>query len=363
MISFLLSKFPYNLRFKLTYSYNLIRAIPKLIKHRFKGFYGLGLKNSIVSLEASSICQLKCPSCPTNIGHLPKTQTEGVVEMGFLKFKDFKSFIYKNHGIKNIELSFRGEIFLNPDLKQIIKYAYHKKINLTAYTGVNFNDVEKNVLEFLVKYQFKYINISLDGTNKYTYGIYRRGGDFNKVIENIKTINAFKKKYNSKFPKLFWQFIIMGHNESELLVARKMARKLGMTFITKLNWNPSYSPTKNAKFVRKHSGLGVSSLNEFYQKYKKPYINYCKQFWTSPQITWNGKLIGCVYNKFDDFGNVFETSLKKCINSDKYKNTKLVLLGIKETTENPICKNCIMYKYLQNKPIKKLDIITNVNIR
>jgi len=42
-----------------------------------------------ISLEASSICQLKCPICPTSKGEIRNS----VVGSGFLKFDDFKSLL------------------------------------------------------------------------------------------------------------------------------------------------------------------------------------------------------------------------------------------------------------------------------
>jgi hypothetical protein len=95
-------------------------------------FYPYGIR-----MESSSICQLKCPSCPTSKGTISKS----VVGSRYLKFDDFKKIIDENSWINKIELSNWGEIFLNPDLLKIIKYAYENSISLTARNGVNFNTV------------------------------------------------------------------------------------------------------------------------------------------------------------------------------------------------------------------------------
>ena len=84
-----------------------------------------------IRIEASSKCQLKCPICPTGKG-LTKSE---VIGWGHLKFENFKDFIDKNPSIKNIELSNWGEIFLNPELKDIIRYAAEKNIALSAGNG------------------------------------------------------------------------------------------------------------------------------------------------------------------------------------------------------------------------------------
>ena len=69
-------------------------------------------------LEASSNCQLKCPSCPTAAGEIQKT-----LGGGFLSFENFKRLIRENPQIRLIELSNWGEIFLNPEIVDIMEYA------------------------------------------------------------------------------------------------------------------------------------------------------------------------------------------------------------------------------------------------
>lgn len=297
-------------------------------------FFKYGVIGNSIRIEASSICQLKCPECPQAKGKLE------IIGKGYLKFEDFKKFVDNYPNFRNIGLSNYGEIFLNPELKNIIKYAYEKNINLTAYNGVNLNAASEEIIRCLVKYRFKAITISIDGACNDTYKIYRRGGNFDRVIDNIKKINYYKQKYNTKFPRLTWQFIIFGHNEHELLTARKMARELNMQFKTKLNWSSSYSPVKNKEFVRKESGLKATSQQEHERIFNKVYLMLCFQFWFEPQINWDGKLLGCCVNTWGDFGNVFESGLKKCLKSEKYVYIKKMLLGKKRDRKDIPCIHC-----------------------
>ena len=159
--------------------WNIIRTFIKQI------IYSYTEKPKHIQLDLCSMCQLKCVKCPMDN---PPTRRQ-LFGWGYLKFEDFKNFVDKNKYIKSIETSRMGEIFLNPDLDKIIKYAFDKKIELTAGNGVNLNYLKEETAENLVKYKFKRLTISIDGATPETYAIYRRGGDFNKVIENIKLIN------------------------------------------------------------------------------------------------------------------------------------------------------------------------------
>src|SRR4030042_1631302 len=121
-----------------------------------------------IRLEASSVCQLRCHSCPNaDKAILPTVGT------GFLRLSDFQKLLDENPWIEKIELSNYGEIFLNPDLLEIIKHAYKRKVALTAANGVNLNSVKIEVLEGLVKYKFRRMTVSIDGASNETYKQYR----------------------------------------------------------------------------------------------------------------------------------------------------------------------------------------------
>lgn len=287
------------------------------------------IKPNQIRLEASTICQLQCPSCPNTQGIIKKN-----IGAGFLKFEDFKTFIDKNFWISHIELSNFGEIFLNPDLGKIIEYAYRKNVALFASNGVNLNTVSDSVLESLVKYKFRHINCSIDGTSDETYKIYRRRGNFDRVIENIEKINRFKNLYKSEFPQLTWQFIIFGHNEHEIAIARKRANDLNMHFFVKLSFDETFSPVRNKDLVMKESGLGVASHSEFIHKYGRPPYLFCAELWQRPQINWDGRVLGCCINKWGDYGNAFDSDLIQVLNNEKTEYARQMLLGNAESRED-----------------------------
>ena len=88
-----------------------------------------------VRLEACSLCQLDCPVCTVRL--LEKKAPKDW--LGYLKFDDFKKFVDDNAFFKEIALSNNGENFLNPELGEIIKYAYMKKLKVRACKGFNLN--------------------------------------------------------------------------------------------------------------------------------------------------------------------------------------------------------------------------------
>ncbi len=287
--------------------------------------------HKMIRLEASSMCQLQCPACPTG----QRKTKELKVGWGTLTFDHFKSIVDNNPKIKYIELSNWGEIFLNPELKKIIEYAFLRDIHLSANNGVNLNSLTQEMAQLLVKFRFRSMTISIDGASQDTYVNYRRNGNFKKVIENIESINRYKTQYGSKYPNLRWQFVVFGHNQHEIPLARDMAKRLGMRFFTKQNWSAQYSPTQG---TQKHT---PSQGNQT----EAPYIlSYCNQLWISPQVNWDGTLLGCCVNRTVSFGNVFETGLENCLNSESYRYLKRMVAGKADARANMPCLGCRYYR-------------------
>ena len=144
--------------------------------------------------------------------------------MGYLKFDDFKNFIDK-YDIEKVELSNKGEIFLNPELSEIIKYAHKKDIAYSAADGVNGNYLTDDMAELLVKTQCRELTFSIDGATNDVYKIYRVGGNLDKVLENLKKVLFYKNKYSSQYPFVSYKFIVFGHNEHEIIPAKEKAKE------------------------------------------------------------------------------------------------------------------------------------------
>ena len=336
---------------------------------------------TIIRLEACNECQLNCPAC--GIREAEQRIIEKGGGFGYLKFSDFKHFIDNHSFIKTLELSNNGEIFLNPELDDIIKYAYEKGITLLANNGVNLNTVSEKTLENLVKYKFSSIFVSIDGATPDVYKIYRRGGDLNTVLNNIKIINKYKKQYDSEFPHLTWQFIVFGHNEHEIDLAKERAKELDMDIRFIANESPDYSPVHNPEMVEEKTGIqfvdrNADETNNGEEVPQEDYsgtvdyeetdnaqdeeeqkvgvvendmgAEYCLGLVRFPQINFNGDLLGCCILAEDNFRvNVFKEGLLNALNSNDVLKAKLMLSDFtKGPYEGLACSSCGVYNDLKN---------------
>lgn len=319
---------------------------------------GMPSTPSSIRLETSSYCNLRCPSCPTTTRAIDPT-----IGRGFLKLADFQQLLRANPGLRHIELSNYGEIFLNPDLIPIMAFAHERGVRLAAHNGANFNRVTDEQLAALVRYEFDAIRCSIDGASDASYRIYRRNGDFGTVISNIEKLNALKRAHGATRPVLVWQFVVMGHNEHEIPLAREMAQRLGMNFQLKLTWDPDFAPVQDHAALRRELGDDATTREEYLQKHGVPYLAHiCDQLWDNPQYNWDGKLLGCCRNFWGDFGgNLFQDGLAGSLQAEKLHYARAMLLGHAEPRADIPCTTCELYlarrktgRWLKRRPIRHL---------
>jgi MoaA/NifB/PqqE/SkfB family radical SAM enzyme len=291
-----------------------------------------------IGVESSSLCQLSCPSCPTASG-----LAHAVTGKGWLQATEFETLLEENPWVRQVELSNYGEMFLNPQIPEILRIACERNVRLTADNGVNLNRASPEALEALVRYRFHSMKCSIDGCTPGTYALYRSGGDLRKVLENIRTINRLKREYRSKYPLLTWQFIAFKHNTHEIPAARQFATELGMDFVLKLSWDPGLAPDEGNEQLT--GELGVSSRDEYRKRFGGSYVQgICRQLWEQPQINWDGKLLGCSRNFWGDFGgNAFTEGLLPSINNEKITHARNMLRGKAPPREDIPCSTCDLY--------------------
>ena len=272
-------------------------------------------------IDASTVCQLRCAGCG-----FQKDGHRGLGG-GFLTEGNFKKLIDDNPQITRIELSNYGEIFLNPELVGIMRYAFEKGVSLEAAMGVNFNSVSDEQLQALVDYRFAFISISVDGASQESYAKYRIGGDFYQVITNIRKLQELKREKGQEWPRLQWQYVLTEHNELDVGKAKQLAEELGIPIVFKLNFMPSYQP-ENREYLLRETGLDCLTRQEYLDKHREPYLsNDCLQMFVDPQFNWDGKLLGCCRVEEDVYDvNLFEDGLAGCLSAPRFVLAKELLL-------------------------------------
>jgi len=291
----------------------------------------------ILMVEPTNVCNLKCPLCPTGAGTLTRPKA-------FMSFDNFKKVIDEiGDYLFNTTLYAFGEPFMNKDIYKIIEYAKSKRIFVRVSTNGHFFKGEGDI-ERLIKSQLDDLVISFDGASQETYVQYRRMGDFNLVIDNLKKIVKMKKELKSNLPYIEMQFIVMGHNEHEVEKMEQLAKDIGVDKLTLksvlVDEVSNLSDQEKAQYLPKNPKFRRYSDTKNWVNRDKVDIHHCIRVWLSSLIMSNGSVVPCCYdyNATYTFGNAFTEKFMDIWGNKKYQNFRAQILEDKR--QFGMCKNC-----------------------
>jgi len=172
-----------------------------------------------LTLDPSNLCQLHCPFCPTGANR-------GVRNKGTMTLDLFTAILAEvGPSAIHLDLMNWGESLLNKQLPEMIALA--KRYGIEVKLDANFNDVSAEDIERLILSGLDILSLSVDGLSPETYGRYRAGGDFNRVLGNLRTLIEKRQALGRKNPWIIWQFLVFQHNEHEAGRVEEFARACG----------------------------------------------------------------------------------------------------------------------------------------
>ncbi len=309
------------------------------------------LPKSII-IDPVNMCNLHCPLCPTGSGVLNYKKQ-------IMSFITFKKIIDKMPQLNRIFLFNWGEPFLNPELLEMVVYA--KKHSICVQIDSNFClKKQPDFFISIIKSGLDFLRISLDGASQFTYSKYRKGGNFNSVINNIIALINFKKKFNSKKPEIIWKFVVNRFNEREILKALKKSLELGIKF--KLEHiglgddlpDIAFRPNINQR-MRKWLPKNRKYISLRYRNiYKKSFNSLpCPHLFFGTIINPDGKVFPCCYatDKRNVFGDLTKDSFSNIWNNGKYRFSRSLFTGSRYVGPKmeTICASCNNYKKIKLK--------------
>lgn len=294
-----------------------------------------------LSFDPTSICQLKCPLCPTGQGSKGRSR-------GTMKFPDFKRLMDEMAPyLYEVDLNNWGEPFLNKELLQMVEYAHGKRTRTSVNTNLNIALGEKDA-ERLVKSGLDVLYVSMDGVTQKTYGKYRKGGNLRRVWDNIMLVARKKRELGRKKPSIVWQFLVSRHNEHEVPRLEAVRQQLGVDELVvgllrsdmgKEIFTPDREKVESLeKWLPRNQAL---SRYDYRSKQRKLRKKYCHFLWFVSVVNWNGSVSPCCANYFEklDFGNAFGEGFKAVWNNEKYRAARAAVAAHKPT--GTVCDNCL----------------------
>jgi radical SAM protein with 4Fe4S-binding SPASM domain len=286
-----------------------------------------------ISFEPTTSCNLRCPECPSGLRAF--TRPTGMLEKNFFK----ETIDEINKELLYLIFYFQGEPYLNTDFLEMVQYASSKGIYTATSTNAHYltdENAKKTVESGLDR-----LIISLDGTTQDTYKQYRIGGNIDKVLEGAKNIVKWKKELKSKTPFVFFQFLVVQHNEHQIEDVKKLAKEIGVDEVRlktaqvyDYENDPNHLIPKNEKYSR------YKKNNDGTFKAKNKLANRCWKMQHANVITWDGLVVPCCFDKdaTHQLGNLKTQSFKAIWGNSNYQQFRSELMKSRKNID--ICANC-----------------------
>ena len=134
-----------------------------------------------------------------------------------------------------------GEAFLHKRAVEMCEYIKRQFPHIYLYTSTNGLAFTEEQVRRLVRSGIDELTFSIDGATAESYVKYRRRGDFDKAIRNLRFAADEKRATGRDVPFINWRYILFNHNDSEgeMLRAREMAAEIG---VDRLCWELTDHP-------------------------------------------------------------------------------------------------------------------------
>lgn len=260
----------------------------------------------IATIDLSSACNLHCPGCPTGNGTPGRHRTN-------LTVKHLSRFLAEAGDYLLIAHLYNwGEPLLNPNAPECISLLKNRKIYSSVSSHLSFSKADR--LKGCIDAGLDHLIVSLDAACPATYGKYRRGGDFDLVVRNLREVIEWKRNTGISIV-IEWQFVVFGHNRHELPAARKIAKEIGVDSFTAL---PAY---------------GSASSNQ-----TRP----CSSLWRNIVLQADGGLSACckTFVRKDDFGRL-EDGITAFRNGPRSIQARQLNIGSARSGDIPVDHPCL----------------------
>ncbi|MBN1162054.1 MAG: radical SAM protein [Dehalococcoidales bacterium] len=263
-----------------------------------------------IDFEIIDYCNLKCIMCPRSIDRGSGTK---------LPMADYKAVIDEGatRGLKAISFGYGDEPLLRSEVIEMIEYAGSKGV-MDIRLSTNATLLNADLSKKLIKSGLTYITFSIDAVRPETYKKIR-GGNLNKVENNIKGFLSILAKSGQVLPVTRTSIVVMPENKAEL-----------DGFINR--WQPLVDFIDAQDYIKLEKP-GADNINQALDGFS------CYQPWQRLAITAQGDVTPCCTFQGRELkiGNIKNDTIFECWNSRKMKKLREQLSTRRPP---PVCRSC-----------------------
>ncbi len=175
---------------------------------------------SIIIIDVTNSCNLRCPVCPVTIAMTRKR--------GLMKLPVFERIIddfLDEEEKPQIYFNFSGEPTINPHLPDFIAYA--TRHGHDTFLSTNATKLTEQMCERLITAGLGRVNLCMDGFSKEAQESYRVLSDFDEVKENIERFLKVRERLGAKNPLCVLQTLLTSYSEHQMDEMTAWARTAG----------------------------------------------------------------------------------------------------------------------------------------
>jgi len=185
-----------------------------------------------MTLDISTVCQLRCPYCDVGNKRIHR-------QPGFIPETDFARYLSGfAHTTFVVWLFSAGEPLLHPRAEALLDSMRGYETFPIVSTNLSF-PFSSGRVDALLHSGLGMLSVSLDGATPETYGRYRVGGSFHRVLDNLRRLVNRKRERGLERPYIEWRFLLFRHNQHEVAAACRLAEEVGVDI---LEFSPGFAP-------------------------------------------------------------------------------------------------------------------------
>jgi len=189
-------------------------------------------------IETTAACNISCEQacCAPETG-ITRTRTAGMLD-----FDLFRRVVDEaGPSLARIDFFNYGEAFLHKRAVEMCEYIKATFPHVYLYTSTNGLAFSEEQVRRLVRSGIDEVTFSIDGATAESYVKYRRRGNFDRAIQNLRFAVDEKRAAGRDVPVINWRYILFTHNDSdeEIGRARSLAADIG---VDRLCWELTDHP-------------------------------------------------------------------------------------------------------------------------
>jgi hypothetical protein len=189
-------------------------------------------------VETTAACNISCEQACC----APETGITRTRQAGMLDFDLFRKVIDEaGPSLGRIDFFNYGEAFLHKRAVEMCEYIKAAFPHVYLYTSTNGLAFSEEAVRRLVRSGIDEVTFSIDGATPESYARYRKRGDFDKAMRNLRFATDEKRSLGRDLPFINWRYILFRHNDSdeEMQRARQLATDIG---VDRLCWELTDHP-------------------------------------------------------------------------------------------------------------------------